>query len=139
MVIAACRRLHAAIDALDQRAADLLGLSRGDLRCLNLLEAGPQTPTRIATSLGLSTGSVTALIDRLEARGLAERGRDPSDRRGVLVTATAKVFTTIGALYAGCSDLLRAKVAAYPTAEQADAVRHLNDIAAGWEVGAALG
>lgn len=135
-VIAACRRLHAAIDALDQRAADMLGLSRGDLRCLNLLEMGPVTPSRIATSLGLSTGSVTALIDRLEAKGLVERSRDPSDRRGVLVSATPKVFKTIGALYASCSEILKTTVAAYPLAEQIDAVRHLNDIALGWEIGA---
>ena len=138
-VVAACRRLHAAIDALDQRAADMLGLARGDLRCLNLLETGPATPTRIAGGLGLSTGSVTALIDRLERKGLVERSRDPSDRRGVIVTATPKVFETIGTLYAQCSDLLRATVAAYPAPEQGDAVRHLHDVAAGWESGARLG
>ena len=138
-VVAACRRLHAAIDALDQRAADMLGLARGDLRCLNLLEAGPATPTQIAGGLGLSTGSVTALIDRLERKGLVERSRDPSDRRGVFVTATRKVFETIGALYAQCSELLRATVAAYPSTEQDEAVKHLNDIAAGWEDGAKLG
>lgn len=135
-VVAACRRLHAAIDALDQRAADMVGLSRGDLRCLNLLEMGPMTPTRIASRLGLSTGSVTALIDRLEAKGLVKRSRDPSDRRGVLVAATPKVFSTIGALYASCSEILKAAVAAYPASEQDDAVRHLNDIALGWEMGA---
>jgi DNA-binding MarR family transcriptional regulator len=135
-VVAACRRLHSAIDALDQRAADMLGLARGDLRCLNLLEAGSATPTRIAAGLGLSTGSVTALIDRLERKGLVERSRDPSDRRGVLVTATPVVFETIGALYAKCSDLLRATVASYPLPEQDAAVRHLNDVALGWERGA---
>lgn len=135
-VIGACRRLHAAIDALDQRAADMCGISRSDLRCLNLLEGGPVTPKRIAEALAMSSGSVTALIDRLETLQLVERSRDPSDRRGVLVNATPKVFESIGLLYAQCSDLLRAAVAAYPASEQSDAIRHLNDVASCWEEGA---
>lgn len=132
-VIAACRRLHAAIDALDQRAADLLGITRADLRCLNLLEDGPIPPKRIASGLGLTSGGVTALIDRLERRGLVKRDRDPSDRRGVLVAATPQVFQSIGQLYKSCAERLYATVIAYPAAERDDAVRHLNDAAAGWE------
>lgn len=131
-VIAACRRLHAAIDALDQAAADSLGVSRNDLRCLNLLEHGPVAPSRIASALGLTSGSVTALVDRLEARGLVARARDPADRRGVLVSATPHVFGTIGRLYRGCAEALAATVEAYPAPERAMAVRHLNDAATAW-------
>lgn len=137
-VIAACRRLHAAIDALDQRAAETLDITRADLRCLNLLEDGPVSPTRIATTLRLTTGSVTALIDRLEGKGLVDRRRDPADRRGVLVSATPRVFATIGALYAQCTTVLTATIAAYPIREQRAAVRHLHDVAAGWEQGATM-
>lgn len=135
-VIAACRRLHAAIDGLDQGAADLLGVSRGDLRCLNLLEHGPIHPKQIATSLGITPGSVTAMIDRLEAKGLVERARTPGDRRGVLVSATPKVFHTIGQLYRSCAIALREMVMAYPAAEQVLAVRHLTEAAAAWEAAA---
>lgn len=132
-VLAACRRLHAAIDGLDQRAADMLGVSRNDLRCLNLLEHGPVPPTRIAAALGLTTGGVTALADRLEAKGLVVRQRDPSDRRGVLVSATPQVFASIGALYAGCAQAVVALVASYAEAERPAAARHLNDAAGAWE------
>jgi hypothetical protein len=62
-----------------------------------------------------------------------ERNRDPHDRRGVLVAATPRVFATLGPLYAGCAEALRATVAAYPVEEQHAAVRHLQDAAEVWE------
>lgn len=132
-VIASCRRLHAAIDALDQAAADMLGVSRTDLRCLNLLEHGPMPPTRIAASLRLTSGSVTALLDRLEKKGLVERSRDPDDRRGVRVNITPAVFAKVGRLYQSCAEALSRTVGAYPAEEQNAAVRHLNDVAGVWE------
>ena len=64
-IVGACRRLHAPIDRLDELAANKAGVSRSDLRCLNLLEFGPLPATAIAKQLKLATGSVTALIDRL--------------------------------------------------------------------------
>jgi len=132
-VIAACRRLHLAIDGLDQAAADLLGVSRNDLRCLNLLEHGPVPPSRIAASLGITPGSVTALIDRLERKALVERARTPGDRRGVLVSATPLVFRSIGALYRNCAMALHDMAMAYPAVERAAAVRHLGHAAEAWE------
>jgi len=64
-IVGACRRLHAAIDRLEERVADAAGISLSDLRYLNLLELGPLPATAIARQLHLATGSVTALIDRL--------------------------------------------------------------------------
>lgn len=138
-VIAACRRLHAAIDGLDQAAADILGVSRSDLRCLNMLEHGPVHPKQVSASLGITPGSVTAMIDRLEAKGLVERARTPGDRRGVLVSATPLVFHTVGELYRSCAIALRELVLSYPRSEQLLAVRHLTEAAVQWEVAAKSG
>jgi len=44
----------------------------------------------IAEELGMSKNAATALLDRMETRGLAERSHDPSDRRAVLVTLTPR-------------------------------------------------
>lgn len=110
-VVLACRRLYAALEAFDAHACDMISISRNDLRCLNLLETGPVPAGRIAASLGLSTGSVTALIDRLERKGLVVRQQDPSDRRSVNVAATPKVYETIGKLYASYAERLRQSVA----------------------------
>lgn len=98
-VVAACRELHAAIDALDERAAKALGVSRNDLRCLNLLERGPVSPTQIAEALALTKGSVTTLIDRLERKSLVSRRSSPDDGRAVLVEATREAWTALANIY----------------------------------------
>lgn len=128
-IVGACRRLHASIDRLDELAANTAGVSRSDLRCLNLLEFGPLPATIIARQLSLATGSVTALIDRLEAKGLVTRLREGTDRRIVKVQATPKVFELIGPIYLGFADRLRSLVQTYPAARQRMAVKHLIDVA----------
>ncbi|MER6293942.1 MULTISPECIES: MarR family winged helix-turn-helix transcriptional regulator [Streptomyces] len=72
---------------LNQALADRLGLHPTDLQCLNLLtlEPGPVTTGRIAELTGLTTGSATRLVDRLERAGYVVRARDAGDRRLVLV------------------------------------------------------
>ena len=80
-----------AVDALDQRAADRLGLNRTDLRCLDLLfdaAAAPLSPGELAIAAGMTTGGVTTAIDRLERAGYVTRERDSADRRRVTVRPT---------------------------------------------------
>ena len=128
-IVGACRRLHASIDRLDEFVATTVGVSRSDLRCLNLLEFGPLPATAIAKQLNLATGSVTALIDRLEKKGLVARLREGSDRRVVKVLATAKVFELVGPIYLGFADQLRRLVVTYPLGNRQLAVKHLLDVA----------
>ena len=70
------RANQAAVDALDDAAAANLGINRTDLRCIDVLLQEPDgsaIPARLAERLGISTGSVTALIDRLERLGYVAR------------------------------------------------------------------
>lgn len=86
--LAVVSRRHMASYALfNQALADHLGLHPTDLQCLNLLtlEGGPVTTGRIAELTGLTTGSATRLVDRLERAGYVTRERDAGDRRLVLV------------------------------------------------------
>jgi DNA-binding MarR family transcriptional regulator len=56
-----------------------------------LREAGrPIMITEVARRLLLETPSVTTMVDRLTERGLAERIKDPKDRRKTLVALTRK-------------------------------------------------
>jgi len=53
-----------------------------------LSHADGLTPGELGDRLSLTSGSVTALIDRLERLGWASRERHPDDRRKVLVRGT---------------------------------------------------
>jgi DNA-binding MarR family transcriptional regulator len=57
-----------------------------DAECIDyLLEAGSATAGQLATMTGLTTGSVTIMIDRLEKAGFVRREADAKDRRKVIV------------------------------------------------------
>jgi len=63
-----------------------IGINATDMQCLNILDfEGPVTAGRLAELTGLTTGAITAAIDRLEKGGFVERVRDPKDRRRVVV------------------------------------------------------
>lgn len=68
-------------------AAKQLRLHPTDLSCIGyLLDANePLSPKQIINHLGLSSGSGTALLDRLEGQGFIKRIPHPSDRRSVLI------------------------------------------------------
>ncbi|MEL6225522.1 MAG: MarR family transcriptional regulator [Pseudomonadota bacterium] len=133
-LVAACRRLYASIDRLDTKAANTVGVSRNDLRCLNMLAEAPVNPTKIAAELGLTTGSVTTLLDRLEKANLAVRERDPSDRRGTVVHPTPYLFETLGPLYSTVAKEIERIAAEYSAEERKAAVRHLNDASSAYQV-----
>jgi DNA-binding MarR family transcriptional regulator len=86
------RALQTAVDALDEAVAVHLGVNRTDLRCLDvLMQRDGVAPSQLSTALGLTTGSVTAMLDRLEKIGYLTRSPDPIDRRKVVVRATPQV------------------------------------------------
>lgn len=128
-IVAACRELHASIDALDERAAKVLGVSRNDLRCLNLLERGPVSPTRIAEALGLTKGSVTVLLDRLEKKDLVRRMRAPEDGRAVVVEATKQAWMSLAAIYRPFGEALVSLSSTYGQHRASAATTALLDIA----------
>ena len=66
--------------------AEKMNLNVTDAECLDfLMEMGPSTAGDLAKSVRLTTGAVTNVIDRLEKAGFVKRGKDPSDRRKVIV------------------------------------------------------
>jgi DNA-binding MarR family transcriptional regulator len=80
-------------DNFDQAVADHVGMNRTDARCIDLIDqAGGMTAGELARAAGLTTGAVTAVVDRLEAAGVARRVPDPSDRRRVRIEVTEKLW-----------------------------------------------
>jgi DNA-binding MarR family transcriptional regulator len=73
-------------DIFDEAAATYAGINRTDFRCLDILDRGGRmTAGQLATSARLTSGAITAVVDRLEATGLVCRVRDAADRRRVLI------------------------------------------------------
>lgn len=80
-------------DAFDSLAAERLGVSETDLRCLNIIEnSGGLTAGKLAVEAGLTAGAVTGVIDRLEKVGYARRVPDPVDRRRVKLEVTPAFY-----------------------------------------------
>ncbi len=85
--------LFKASRAVERNAqASIAGLEIGlsDFAVLELLlHKGPQPVNRIGRKVLLASGSITAAVDRLEARGLLQRTVDPEDLRARIVRLTA--------------------------------------------------
>ena len=89
----AVRAYQTAVDNFDQAMADHIGINRTDARCVDLIDqTGGMTAGELAKAAGLTTGAVTAVVDRLEKAGIAQRVPDPGDRRRVRIGATPKLW-----------------------------------------------
>src|SRR5271169_2979874 len=84
--IAAIRKTGSLMHLMSQAAADRVGVNATDLNCLNILSfSGQLTAGELARATGLTTASITGVIDRLEEAGFVRRERDTKDRRRVVV------------------------------------------------------
>lgn len=124
---ATSRRYMAAYALFNQALADHLRLHPTDVQCLNLLslEPGPVTTGRIAELTGLTTGSATRLVDRLERAGYVRRQRDADDRRKVLVVTVPARMAEFGAVWAQLNGAWFAMFDAYDDREIALLTDHM--------------
>lgn len=82
--------------------ADQLGLHTTDLACLGALrDRRRATAGELATELGLTTGAVTRVIDRLHRAGFVHRLPDPRDGRRVVVELVPEAVGSVVGLFAG--------------------------------------
>ncbi|MFG2332809.1 MarR family winged helix-turn-helix transcriptional regulator [Streptomyces sp. NPDC048604] len=83
----ALRRTHGEMSRLVHGFALAHGLHPTDVQALGIILDNPQplTPGRLREQLGLSSGAVTACLDRLEKAGHIRRSRESKDRRVVHV------------------------------------------------------
>ncbi|MGW6419958.1 MarR family winged helix-turn-helix transcriptional regulator [Streptomyces sp. NPDC055055] len=83
----ALRRTQGEINRLVHGFAQTQGLHPTDVQALAVVldSAEPLTPGRLREHLGLTSGAVTACLDRLERAGHIRRSRDSADRRVVHV------------------------------------------------------
>ncbi|GAA1558670.1 MarR family transcriptional regulator [Kribbella hippodromi] len=106
-----------------------VGLGASDSQFMTLLRAyGPLTPRQLADHTGLTSGTITGVIDRLEAHGFVTREADPTDRRKVVVTpALEKIQETMVPLYAEQGERFQQVLASRSDDELRVILRFLSD------------
>lgn len=88
-------------ERLHQVAAAASGLTATDTQALAYLRiSGPMSQRALADCIGLSTGAVTGLVDRLERHQVCKREPHPTDRRSSIVTLTPRGYDVLGDLTA---------------------------------------
>jgi DNA-binding MarR family transcriptional regulator len=85
----AVRANQTATDVFDDAYATFLGINRTDARCIDIIDQRTRvTAGQLASESGLTTGAVTAILDRLERQHYVRRVRDDEDRRKIYVELT---------------------------------------------------
>jgi DNA-binding MarR family transcriptional regulator len=116
------KRLSTATILFHSAVADRMGVSVTDAKCRSVLEQlGPTTAGDIAQHLGLTTGAVTGVIDRLVAAKWVRRVADPRDRRRVVVELrpNPKREGDIARLFEPMSTRIHGVIATYSGRDQA--------------------
>ena len=89
--IRSLRALILAGERYRQVLSEYVGLGVTETQAVSYLTVhGDRGQNELAADLGLSSGASTALVDRLEREGIAERYPHPSDRRRTLVRLTER-------------------------------------------------
>lgn len=98
-----------------------LGLNATDAECMSALsiKGGNSTPTELGHYTGLTTGSTTAMLDRLEKAGYITRKPNPDDRRGTIVTISENYMNAAAPLVAGVQRAHQELLAQYSDKELA--------------------
>src|SRR5215475_13069093 len=98
----AIRQTGSLMVLMTQAAADRIGINATDLTCLNILSfSGKLTAGELAKATGLTTASITGVVDRLEQAGFVRRERDLADRRRVVVTIVIeKAIQEVASIFA---------------------------------------
>jgi len=99
------RELIRAMDHYRQLYAERTGTGVTELLALgHLYHEGELSPTQLADRLDLTTGSVTALVNRLVRAGFVRRNPHADDRRRLVITLTRSGTRITAGLFNGLRD-----------------------------------
>jgi DNA-binding MarR family transcriptional regulator len=115
-LISALLDYRSAEEAMRARTGDSMRMGVSDLQALRFLlksqaEGRTVSGRELADHLGMTSASVSIMLDRLTRSGHVQRSVDPANRRSNLVTATVgadeEVRATLGAMHARMMDVAR--------------------------------
>ncbi len=106
------------------------GLFGRELDLVALLTAsGPTSVKSLVADLGLPRSTMTAIVDRLQERGLVNRLPNPQDRRSVVLEATAAAVEALGRYHVGMMGLVGHIKKVLPNHEQDEFTRLVRKMA----------
>lgn len=132
----AVRALYGAMDRFDGSTATALGVDRTAVRAINLMEHGAVSPGQLGQALALTSGAVTAVLQRLEQAGhIARVDTDDGRRRDAQLTpagrrAARREFERLGRN-------ISARFAERSSSQLAHLAVTLQELAAGFDAAAA--
>lgn len=110
-----------------QQIASALHISNYDFITIQILEeTGAITAGELANRTGLSTGSVTALIDRLEKANFVKRELDTKDRRKVNIVPIYGERKDVKTLYEPLNESMLALIQSYDETARAQIIDFLS-------------
>ncbi|MBA2715115.1 MAG: MarR family transcriptional regulator [Rubrobacteraceae bacterium] len=115
-----------------QAVAERSGMNLTDLQCVAILTStGPTTAGQLAETMGLTTGAITGLLNRMERAGYVRREKDPGDGRRVVIRPVKEALERAGAgLFGGQGEALEDLLSGYDDRDLAlllDFVQKAND------------
>jgi DNA-binding MarR family transcriptional regulator len=112
-----------------QKVADRLGLTATEFKCFRLVELlGPLSLTALAEEAGLQLGTVSGLIDKLEANGFVRRQRDAIDKRRLVLVARSDAAARASVLYKRQGEAMAAFLESYSEREFDLLMTFLNEV-----------
>lgn len=127
------RALVFAQQALLQRFAAEQRMSVTDVRALlavmeSAAATAPLRPGDLSDRLQLTSGAVTAVVDRLESAGHVRRASHPDDRRSVTLEPTPKAIATGHAHFSRLAERVKAVTSQLDEVELETIRRFLDDM-----------
>lgn len=123
------RRLHQIAVAIFLQETEAHGVTPVQYAALQTVGNQPGIDQRtLAGSIGLDTSTVAGVVDRLESRGLLQRGASPNDRRVRLLTLTADGQALLAAVLPDMQKAQQRILAPLPKAERAEFMRMLRTL-----------
>lgn len=128
-VLRSLRRIFHAVDRHSRRLARLHGLTESQALCLNAIDrAGRVNPGQLARTISLSPPTVTGILDRLERRGLIQRGRTARDKRQVVLCLTDAGRRLLAASPPPLQERFTRRMAELPLSRQRQIAKALHEV-----------
>lgn len=125
----ALHQLVVAAAALDAVLGHRLNLGPSEYQAMKHLMTAerPLGPVQLGALVGLTSGSATTLVDRLERAGHVVRQRDPQDRRRLALKPTSEALSTAKRELRPLEDSLSKVLEAYSAQDRRTITRFLHD------------